>query len=101
MKFTLVRGIGIAALALAGGISPFLFQGEPAQASQITVPVIRAASGATAADITSAVDQFRADLGGANNAASPPAASGRREVNWDGVPDTVASPNAFPGDFFN
>ncbi len=101
MKLRFVRGIGIAALALAGGISPLLVQGGSAQATQVTVPVIRLASSATAADITPVVEQFRADLGGANNGANPPAASGRREVNWDGVPDTVASPNAFPGDFFN
>ena len=24
-----------------------------------------------------------------------------REINWDGVPETLASPNAIPGDFFN
>lgn len=101
MKLTLARGIGIAALALAGGIGPLLYQSGPAEAQPATVPVIRAASGATAADLNTAVQQFRADLGGDNNAANPPAASGRREINWDGVPDTVASPNAFPADFFN
>ena len=62
--------------------------------------VKRTASGATPADITAAVNTFRADLGGNNNAGGPPAASGRREINWDGVPDGSADPNPFPGGFF-
>jgi hypothetical protein len=27
--------------------------------------------------------------------------SGRREINWDGVPDNFSDPTAFPGNFFN
>jgi len=60
----------------------------------------RTAAGADPASIQSAVDAFRADLGGINNAGGAPAASGRREINWDGVPDTAADPNPFPGGFF-
>ena len=48
-------------------------------------PVVREAAGANAAAIQAAVDQFRADLGGANNGntvGTQP--SGRREINWDG-----------------
>jgi Calx-beta domain len=60
----------------------------------------RTAAGSDPASIQSAVDAFRADLGGNNNGGGPPAASGRREVNWDGVPDTAADPNPFPGGFF-
>jgi Calx-beta domain len=60
----------------------------------------RTAAGANPAGIQPAVDAFRADLGGANNLGGPAAASGRREVNWDGVPDTAADPNPFPGGFF-
>lgn len=59
------------------------------------------ASGATPADITNTINQFRADLGGANNGVGGSFATGRREINWDGVPDAFASPNALPGNFFN
>jgi len=67
-------------------------------------PVVRSASGASPASIQATVDQFRTDvsLGGALNAPNTgPFVIGRREINWDGVPDAVADPNALPGTFFN
>jgi hypothetical protein len=48
------------------------------------------AAGANPAAITAARDAFRAALGGVP-----------REINWDGVPDTLADPNLLPGNFFN
>jgi hypothetical protein len=54
-------------------------------APAVAGPVVREAAGANAAAIQAAVDQFRADLGGANNGntvGTQPA--GRREINWDG-----------------
>lgn len=54
-----------------------------------------------AATIQPVVDQFRASLGQLNANSPGSVGSGRREINWDGVPDTLSSPNAFPGDFFN
>lgn len=57
--------------------------------------VVRQATGATAADIQAAVDQFRNDLG-TNNAGGPPVASGRRQIVWDGVPDLRAGPAFMP-----
>lgn len=62
--------------------------------------VKRTAAGADPPGIQAAVDAFRSDLGGANNAGGPPAASGRREINWDGVPAGASDPNPFPGGFF-
>ena len=48
-------------------------------------PVVREGSGANAAAIQAVVDQFRADLGGANNGNAPGTQPlGRREINWDG-----------------
>lgn len=63
--------------------------------------MIRVAAGANGAAIQSAVDQFRTDLGGANNGVGGAFPTGRREINWDGVPDTFAEPNPLPFDFFN
>jgi hypothetical protein len=47
------------------------------------------------------VNQFRTDLGGANNGVGGSFTSGRREINWDGVPDAQSEPNNFPPTFFN
>ncbi len=63
--------------------------------------VTRSGAGANAAAIQPLVDQFRADLGAPNNGVGGAFLSGRREINWDGVPDNVAEPNAFPFNFFN
>lgn len=59
------------------------------------------AVGIGAASIQSTVDDFRYALGALNAPAPVNAPGGRREINWDGVPDSVADPNGFPGDFFN
>jgi hypothetical protein len=69
--------------------------------SLLAAPVIRVAAGANAAAIQAAVDQFRADLGGANNGVGNSFPTGRREINWDGVPDNFSEPNALPFNFFN
>jgi hypothetical protein len=63
--------------------------------------VVRRAAGPTPEAIRAAVDAFRADLGEPNNAAGAPASAGRREINWDAVPDNLAAPNNLPADFFN
>jgi hypothetical protein len=67
----------------------------------LAAPVVRQGSGANTAALQAIVDQFRADLGGSNNGVGGSFPSGRREVNWDGVPDTSSEPNNFPLDFFN
>ena len=64
-------------------------------------PKIRVGAGANAAAIQSAVDLFRADLGGADNGVGGAFLSGRREIDWDDVPDTSAEPNPLLYDFFN
>src|SRR3954453_20066783 len=63
--------------------------------------VVRSGSGADAAAIQAAVDQYRADLGTLNPNTPGSLSSGRREINWDGVPDSAAAPNDLPGNSFN
>ena len=59
-------------------------------------------TGATAADITVARDQFRLDLGGGTTAGANGSFGGlRREINWDAVPDAFSAPNNLPANFFN
>lgn len=58
------------------------------------------ASGANPSDIQSSVDSFRAFLG-ANNGVGGNFTTGRREINWDGVPDAFSAPNLLPANFFN
>ena len=51
-------------------------------------------------DINDALSQFRDLLGGGQPNTAPGAVGGRREINWDGVPDALTNNNSFPGDFF-
>jgi hypothetical protein len=67
-------------------------------ASSTPVPTVIRSTGAIEGD----VDLFRALLGGANNGATPgQQLTGRREINWDGVPAAVTNVPTFPVDFFN
>jgi hypothetical protein len=59
------------------------------------------ASGANAAAIQATVDAFRADLGSLNPNVAGSFGSGRREINWDGVPANFSDPNLLPNNFFN
>jgi hypothetical protein len=59
-------------------------------------------AGATPASITATRDAFRTAIGGGTVAGAGGDFGGiRREINWDGVPDTLADPNLLSGDFFN
>lgn len=70
--------------------------------SALAAPVVFSSAGADAAAIQATVDAYRAALGGPVNAPNTgPFRTGRREINWDAVPDTFASPNLLPANFFN
>jgi hypothetical protein len=88
----LALGTAAAALSFAGS--------STAEAAAQTFVVYKAA-GPKAAHIQKAVDSYRKALGdlNANNPGS--LGKGRREINWDGVPDENSDPSLFPGDFFN
>ena len=47
------------------------------------------------------MDAFRTALGTLNPNVAGSFGTGRREINWDGVPDIFAAPNFLPGNFFN
>ena len=64
-------------------------------------PLVRMAFGFSPDAIRPTVDQFRADLGALNPNNGNSFTSGRREINWDGVPEQFSSPNNMPADFFN
>ncbi|HEY3065939.1 MAG TPA: PEP-CTERM sorting domain-containing protein [Methylomirabilota bacterium] len=79
----IVLGVALVPIAVEAAVVPF------------------SASGADAAAIQATVDTFRGAIGGANNGVGGSFTTGRREINWDGVPANFSSPNAFPPDFFN
>src|SRR5438094_1025398 len=64
-------------------------------------PITFSASGSSPAGIQATVDAYRADLGTLNPNVAGSFGSGRREINWDGVPDALAAPNNLPVNFFN
>jgi hypothetical protein len=65
---------------------------------QTSAPTIIRSTGAIEADVA----LFRALLGGPDNGAMlGQQPSGRREINWDGVPALFTDVPTFPNDFFN
>jgi hypothetical protein len=71
----------------------------PAASAQAQIPL--SASGPDAASIMPVVDDYRAALGILNPNVINSFGTGRREINWDGVPDALAAPNLLPANFFN
>lgn len=95
------RTTALAALATAA--VPVLLAGAAAPASAAAVRSVTTIEGAAAnaAGLAPTVNAYRALLGGADNGSRPSQASGRREINWDGVPDNLAAPHLMPRDLFN
>ncbi len=59
------------------------------------------ASGPDAVAITPMVNAFRSNLGNLNPNVAGSFDTGRREINWDGVPAAFSAPNLLPNNFFN
>jgi hypothetical protein len=100
MSDSRVRGALLTGLALAAATAVAACGGddsdETTQAGGGEPTVIEGAG-----DIRAQVDEFRGLLGPDNGGAPDGDPDGRREINWDAVPDELAAPNALPGDFFN
>ncbi len=64
-------------------------------------PVVFETAGATPGHIQTTVDNYRASLGNLNPNVAGSFSDGRREINWDGVPDQFSAPNKLPANFFN
>ncbi len=71
------------------------------QPAALGATAVFSSSGAGAAAIQGQVDSFRSNLGALNANVANSFGSGRREINWDGVPDARAAPNNLPANFFN
>lgn len=70
-------------------------------APSLAAPAVHQAAGATPAAIQPEVDAFRAALGTLNANTPGSRGTGRREINWDGVPAGESSPGSFNAKFFN
>lgn len=79
--------------------SPMILVAATMLASSAQAQIVQSGTGAAA---TAARNAFRVDLGG-GTVAGPNGSFGgvRREINWDGVPNARAAPNALPANFFN
>jgi hypothetical protein len=63
-------------------------------------PVEFGGAGAQPADIQTPVTAFRTALG-PNNGVGGTFSGGRREINWDAIPDAFSAPHLMPANFFN
>jgi len=70
-------------------------------ATAAAAPITFSGSGSSPAGIQAVVDAYRTDLGTLNPNVAGSFGSGRREINWDGVPDPLSAPNLLPANFFN
>lgn len=87
----------VGAAALIGALTAQQLATAPASGATSGGPKVVRGAG----DITPAVERFRSLLGPDNGGAPGGDPNGRREITWDGVPDSLASPHAYPSTFFN
>src|SRR6266545_2063770 len=100
MEVLMTRVARVFSLAALATLAMVPATAEASGSKQPAVNVQQAA-GTSAAAIQSAVDAYRNDLGTLNPNVPGSFGSGRREINWDGVPDAFSAPNNLPANFFN
>jgi hypothetical protein len=66
-----------------------------------STPILFQAAGPSPSSIQSSVDAYRTQLGTLNPNVAGSFGGGRREINWDAVPDMFSAPNNLPANFFN
>ena len=81
----------------AGAVATAVSAATTAPISGGATPTIVTGAG----DINSVVEQYRNLLGADNGGEPGSKGTGRREINWDGVPVEQTAPNTYAGDFFN
>ena len=68
----------------------------------LAAPLVFESAGANPAAIAPTRDAFRSAIGGGTIAGPAGSFGGlRREINWDGVPDSLSDPSLLPANFFN
>ena len=99
------RRAALRALLAASALAvPAVVLAPAGPASATAAPSFTKIQGAagSAAGLQPTVDAYRALLGGADNGSTPGSQpDGRREINWDAVPDALSSPAVMPPDLFN
>lgn len=88
-------------MSLRALVSSFVASVSLCGAAALGAETLFSVSGVDGATIQGTVDAFRTSLGTLNPNTSGSAGSGRREINWDGVPDASSAPSPFLPDFFN
>jgi hypothetical protein len=97
MKQLLKQTLGIA--LLASTLSSCDKDDDKQAPENQDVEITRAAGDSSA--VVGKVNEFRNHAGLTLNIVPAAPASGRREINWDGVPADLISPLLFPANFFN
>ena len=93
--------VAVAFLAVGTQIALGSGDGRSERSASAAKKVLRARIVTGTGNLKVAVRQFRKLLGPNNGGGPGGKAKGRREINWDAVPDEFAEPNALPSDFFN
>lgn len=95
-----------ALLAACDSSSPVDYDFNGDEAALLRIPnfalhVANSEAVTAAGELSTGLAQLRQLLGEPLNTAPDAPASGRREINWDGIPPALTNNNDYPGDFFN